>query len=241
MDHDTGEPTFDDEAFETSEAPQPEPLPPLPLRLLYAFVSPGKLTELLAKDPKVLGALLVVAIIAALSVALIPVDVMVEMQRQAALERGTDMPELPEQALTVMRIVIPVFTVVSTTVFALLISGFYALVFAFILGDEGRFKQYLAMVAHAWFIAFLFGLLITPLRISTGDPRLTVNLASFLFFLPDGYLLNFFRAIDLTQIWASLVIAQGAHAIDPRRSFGSAVPIVLVPMIVLALIAARFM
>jgi hypothetical protein len=62
-----------------------------------------------------------------------------------------------------------------------------------------------------------------------------------MFFLEDGYLLNVFKAFDLTQIWASLVIAQGATAIDSRRSFGSAAAFIIGLLLVVALIAARFM
>ena len=73
-----------------------------------------------------------------------------------------------------------------------------------------------------------------------GDPQFTLNVASF-FFLPDGYLLKVFRALDLAQIWSMLVFAQGAHAIDKRRSFGSAAAIALTVMLGITLVAARFM
>jgi hypothetical protein len=151
-------------------------LPSLPARLFQVVVSPGKLTEQLARDPRWALALLLSVGLGALAVSLIPIDLMIEAQRQAALERGVEFPAMSGRALTAMRVGIPVATLVTTPIFAVLIAGFYAVAFAFILGDEGRFKQYLAVVAHAWFIPFLFSLLITPLRISTGDPQLTLNL-----------------------------------------------------------------
>jgi hypothetical protein len=216
-------------------------LPSLPRRLLYVFVSPAKLNEHLAESPKWFFALVVSVGLISVSAALIPFDVFVETWRRAALERGQDFPELPQRALTLMRWGIPLGAFVSSTIMFFLISGFYTLVFAFLLGDQGRFRQYLAVLAHAWFIAAFAGLLMTPLRISQGDPQLTLNVASFFFFLPDGYLLNVFRALDLTQIWSTLVFAQGAHAIDERRSFVSAAAIALTVVVGLALIAARFM
>ena len=229
-----------DPTVDEHEVADPD-FPSLPRRLLYVFVSPGKLTELLAEDPKWIAALLASAVLVGVSMALIPVDVFMEAQRQAALGRGVEFPEMPEQMLNAMRFVFPSIAVLTTLVFALIFAGFYTLVFAFVLGDEGRFKQYLAMLAHSWFIAALFGLLLTPLRLSTGDPQFTLNVASFFFFLPDGYLLNVFRALDLSQIWSMLVFAQGAHAIDKRRSFGSAAAIGLTVMLGIALVAARFM
>ncbi len=216
-------------------------LPALPVRLMNVFVSPGRLMEQLAERPAWAGAMLVCAILVGVSIALIPAELIMEANRQAAIERGGEFPEMSERALQVLRIVIPVTSMISQAIFSLLFAGIYTVIFAFVLGDEGRFAQYLAVVTHAWFIAALFGLLVTPLRVSTGDPQFTLNLASFLFFLPDGYVLNVFRALDLTQIWSTLVIAQGAHAIDRRRSFSSAAMIMLGILLAVALVIARFM
>lgn len=215
--------------------------PSLPKRLLYVFVSPGKLTEHLAENPKWVGAMAATALLIGFSMTLIPVEIFLEMQRQAALERGAEFPEMPDQALQAMRFVIPGLTVLSSVVFSFVFAGLYTVIFAFILGDEGRFKQYLAVLAHAWFIAAVFSLAVTPLRISTGNPQFTVNLGSFFFFLPDGYLLNVFRALDLSQIWSTFVFAQGAHAIDRRRGVGSAATIALIVLLAFALVAARFL
>ena len=217
-----------------------EPLPVLPSRLVSVFFSPGRLVSQLVDNPRWGGALIAVAAVACISVLLIPVDLFIEVNRQQALERGLDFPEMGETAVRAMRIVIPVMAVVSTVVFSFVLAGLYTLIFAFILGDEGRFTQYLAVVTHAWFIAVLFGLLVTPLRISTGDPQFTLNLASFMFFVPEGYFLNVFRVLDLTQIWSTLVIAQGVHAIDHRRSFASAATVLLTMLVMVALGVARF-
>ena len=216
-------------------------LPSLARRLVSVFLSPGTLTQQLVREPKWGAALLVGACVVTLSVALIPVDVFMEMNRQAMMERGADLPETSEQARNAMRVVIPLGSFIMTLLITGVLAGVYTVVFAFVLGDEGEFRQYLAMVSHAFFIPALFGLLLTPLRISTSDPQLTLNLASFAFFLPDGYFLNVLKALDLTQIWSTLVIAQGAHAIDRRRSFASAAAILLVILTGIALVAGRFM
>ena len=215
-------------------------LPPLPARLVAVFFSPGRLMAQLAERPKWMGAMLVSAIVVGVSMTLIPAELFLEAQRQAAMERGMPAPDMPAEAVRWMSVVIPVTTVLSTVILTFLFAGVYTVIFAFILGDEGRYVQYLAAVSHAWFIAALFGLLVTPLRISTGDPQFTLNLASFLFFLPDGYFLNVFRVLDITQIWSTLVIAQGAHVFDERRSFASAAAIMIGILVAVALIMARF-
>lgn len=216
-------------------------LPSLPTRLASVLFSPGRLMSQLAEEPKWLGAMVIIAMVAGMSVAVVPSELFLEAQRQAALERGMDFPVMSDRAIQSMRIIIPVTTLLSTVVFSFVFAGLYTLIFAFILGDEGRYAQYLAVVTHGWFIAVLFGLLVAPLRISTGDPQFTLNLASFLFFLPDGYFLNVFRALDLTHIWSTLVIAQGVHAIDRRRSFTSAASVVVVILVGVALVVARFL
>ena len=217
------------------------PLPGLPARLLEVFLDPGRLMERLASEPRWADALVVGAAVVTLSVALIPVDIFIEMNRQAMLERGGEFPEMGERGRNFMRFVIPMGSLIGTLLITGLFAGVYTLVFAFVLGDEGRFVQYLAAISHAFFIPALFGLLLTPLRISTADPQLTLNLASFAFFLPEGYFLNVLKVFDLTQIWSTLVIARGVHAIDRRRSFGSAAAILLVIFTGVALVVGRFM
>lgn len=231
----------DSRAEETQATDEGVTLPALPVRLMNVLFSPGRLMEQLAERPVWAGAMLVSAVIVGLSIAFIPAEVIMEANRQAAIERGGEFPEMGEEAMRALRIIIPVTTMISSVIFSFLFAGIYTVIFAFVLGDEGRYAQYLAVVTHAWFIAALFGLLVTPLRISTGDPQFTLNLASFFFFLPDGYVLNVFRVLDLTQIWSTLVIAQGAHTIDRRRSFSSAATILLGVLLAIALVIGRFM
>lgn len=216
-------------------------LPGLLTRLLWVFVSPGRLVEGLAAKPIWGAALLVGAVLVAASVALTPFELLMEPSRTAAMERGADIPEMSERAEQITRIFMPLFSVVSVAVMTFLFAGIYNVIFAFVLGDEGSYKQYLAVVSHAWFIPALFALLLVPLKISSGDAQLTLNLGLFMPFMPEGYFQNLFRFIDLTQIWSVLIIAQGAHAIDRRRSFGSATAILLVLLVLMAAVFARFM
>ena len=231
------EPT--DEAVVAAEAEQSE-IPSLPNRLFNVFLSPGKVMEAVAKNPVWVGALLVGAVLVALQTALIPFDMIMETQRQAALEAGRDMPEIPETFMNIMRYVTPVFGMIGTFLMTVVFAGLYWLIFSFVLGDEGRYRQYLAVGAHALFVPALIGLALVPLKIMTGDAQATLNLGSFLFFLPDGYWSNVFRLMDLTGIWSALIIAQGAHSIDAKRSFGSAAAILIAIVFIVALIFGIF-
>ena len=218
----------------------PSELPPIYLRFLDAFVSPGKMAAYLAKEPKWAVALFLGAALIGLQFALIPSEIFAEAQRQRMFAAGQDPSQMPEQIMGVLGIITAVFGVLGTVLMTFVMAGLYALIFAFILGDQGKYNQYLAVVAHALFIPALIGLLLTPLRISTGNPQFTLNVASFLFFLPSGYWLGVFTAMDLSQIWSALVVAQGAHGIDRHRSFGSAAVILLVIVFAFALVFGRF-
>ena len=215
-----------DEAVGAGQAERLE-IPSLPSRLFNVFVSLGKVMEAVAQNPVWVGALLVGAFLVALQAALIPVDLVMEAQRQAALEAGRDMPEIPDVFMNVMRFVTPVIGMIGIALFTFFTAGLYWLIFSFVLGDKGRYRQYLAVGTHVLFVPAVIGLALVPLKIMTVDAQATLNLGSFLFFLPEGYLADVFRMVDLTGIWAALIVAQGAHTIDPDRSFGSAAAVVL--------------
>lgn len=213
------------------------PLRPLPQRLLDAIVSPGRMARTVADNPRWAGALLVCAVLIALSIALTPTEVFEEMQRRVAISSGRPIPELSENARRMFRIFSVVGSLVSFTVISFIGAGLTTFIFAFVLGDEGTYRQYLAVGVHAAVIPTVAALLYVPLRVSAGDPRAGINIATFLFFLPDGFVYNVFSSMDVSQIWSSLVVAVGIHAIDRRRSFASAAAIQLGILLCIALLA----
>jgi len=226
----------------TSEAALVEahPTPSLARRLLDTFFSPTRMGQAVARDPRWAGALLVALALIALSSALLPVELMMDVQRRAALERGVTMPPPTEQTMRMIRIFSVVGAPITVAIIISLFAALYTFVIVFVFGDQGRYRQYLALTAHAAFIPSLLSLPLVPLRIQTGDPQFGLNLASFLFFLEPGYLLNVFRFMDLTQLWATAVTAWGVHEIDRKRSFGSAFAVLVGFMIAVALVFARF-
>ncbi len=210
-----------------TSSPEPPPLPSLPRRCLDVVFSPGRLFEALREQPAWVAALVLGTLLAALQTALIPADVWAELQRQMALQKGVEVPEMGATMATVLRYVTPVLAAFGWFVMSFLFAGIVAVIFAFILGDEGRYRQYLAVYAHAMLIPAVVGVLLVPLRIAQRDPRFTINLGAFFFFLPEGYLHRLLNVMDLTQLWAWVLVGLGAHAIHPRRSVTSAVTIAL--------------
>ena len=212
------------------------PLAPFHIRVVQTFFSPGAMAEGVAKHPAWVAALLTGMALVVASLALIPPEIWESFTREQMLARGQEVPPGFEAGIALIRISSVVFGAVGYAIFTFLLAGLATLVFAFLLGDEGRYRQYLAIMAHAWLIPALVGLLLTPLRIAGEDPQLTLNLGSFLFFLQDGYLARVAKMLDLSQLWAWLVVAQGAHAIHPRRSFGSAAAVLLAIFLVIAML-----
>ena len=216
-------------------------IPGIHRRFLDTFFSPAKMNAYLAAEPRWVMALVLSAALMSLQVAPIPAEVWESFMREQSLAQGGTPLPMPDWVTDWMGILTAVGAALGTSIAIPIGAGFLTLTFAFVLGDEGSYRQYLAVTAHSFFIPALVGLLITPLKIVTQDPQLTLTLGSFFFFLPSGYWLGVLTAMDLTQIWSSLVIAQGAHSIDSRRSFRSAVVILLSLMFAMALIIGRFM
>ena len=216
-------------------------IPGIHRRFVDTFFSPSKMNAYLAAEPRWVVALVVSVALMGLQVALIPSEVWESLIREQSLAQGGTPLPMPDWVTDWMGILAAVGAAMTRAIAIPIGAGFLTVIFAFVLGDEGSYRQYLAVTAHSFFIPALVGLLIIPLKIATQDPQLTLNLGSFFFFLPSGYWLGVLTAMDLTQIWSSLVIAQGAHCIDRSRSFRSAVVILLSLMLAMALIVGRFM
>lgn len=209
-------------------------------RILLTFTAPGTLGDSLRVRPvwaaaAVLGCMLVVAATAA-----IPADVWAEFLRTQTLSRGGD-PAMTAPPTNVIRIFSTVGAAISWFVFLFLLSGIVTFIFAFVLGDEGRYGQYLASLAHANLIGAVGALLVAPLKIAERNPQLTLSVGTFLEgFLRDGFLLFWFRAMDLFAIWSWVVLGVLVSRIDGRRSAGSAVGILLGILLVLLSVVAWF-
>lgn len=208
----------------------------LPGRVVQTFLSPGELVRTLAVAPVWGGALLLGAVLMVAQTALLPAEVWESTVREAVLRQGGGSTEGVAAAVGFVRIAAVVGGTLGYAATLFLFSGIVTLVFAFVLGDEGRYRQYLAVMSHAWIIPAVVGVLLLPLKISQQDPRFSLSVASFLFFLPEGYVVRVARVLDLSSIWAWLVVAQGAHAIDPRRSFAAAASVLMAFLLGLALL-----
>jgi len=231
----------DSTAASVAEETDLRPLPPLWRRVIDLFFSPGELFERLAANPKWLGALLLGAAVTALSVILIPAELFEDMMRAQFAESGQESPVDPAQMATWAKVGGSVLGPVSQVVFGLIVAGLTTLVFALVLGDRGKFRQYFAATMHAFLIPVIAGLAITPLRIASGDIQLILSPGNALRgMLPDGYLLDVLSSIDIFSVWMFALLAIAVGKIEPRRSFGSAFAIFMVLVIGFGMVRALF-
>lgn len=215
-------------------------VPVFMIRLIQVFFSPGKLFKSLAMRPVWFAALAAGAVLVMLATVLTPPELFVEVMRRQSLEAGREMPAAFESGANLLRIFGVIFGTLGWFIVTAILAGILKLIFGFLLGDEGRYIQYMSVVSHAFLVAALGGLLLTPLRVSTGDIELRLTIGTFATFLPDGYFLRVLNQLDLFGLWAWVLVGVGVAAMNPKRSVETAISVVMVVPVVFAAVIAIF-
>lgn len=201
-------------------------------RILLAFTAPGALGDSLRAHPAWAATALIGAVLVVAATAAIPADIWAEFMRAQAMARGGTAQEGAATASLFRNIGIA-SAGLAWFVILFVVSGVLTFVFAFVLGDEGRYRQYLSALSHANLIAALGAVAVAPLKIARRDPQLTLSVGTFVErFLDEGFLLYWLRGMDLFALWSWVVLAILVSRIDPRRSAGSAVAILLTILVV---------
>lgn len=214
--------------------------PSLPVRLLKVFFSPGELFAALRQKPVWVGAMLAAAVVVGLAMAVIPSDLWMEVARNQMIESGQEVPPGFESSGPIVKVFSVLGGVIGTPIMMFVLAGIITLVFTFLAGGEGRYKQYLSMVAHASIISAVGALITVPLKLAAGDPSITLSLGTFFSFLEEGYLFRVLKMLDLFALWSYVVMAIGVTKIDPKRSMGFALGFFLLFAVAFALIFGSF-
>jgi hypothetical protein len=228
------------EDFSVPPESSPAVLRPLPMRLVQVFFSPGELFSALKEKPVWFGAMAVTAVLVGVGMSLLPTELWVEFSRNQMISSGRDVPPGFESAGSIIRITSILGGAIMTPVMMFVLAGIVTGIFSFLLGGEGRYKQYLSVIAHASIITGLSTLLLVPLKIAQGDPSMTLNLGTFFSFLGDGYVFRALKMLDLFALWSYAVMAIGVTKMDPRRTFGFALTVFIGFALAFALIFAFF-
>ena len=207
-------------------------------RYKSVFMAPDTLFRGLRTRPVWVGAMLLGSGLVLVGTVLIPPDLAIATIRARILETGRPVPPGFEDQMAAFRYAgaaaVLIFWPLTIAIFAGLVMGF----FAFLLGHEGTYRQYLSVVAHAQLIPATATVLLVPLRIVAEDAQLLLSLGTFAVFLEPGYLLRLLSFLDLFGLWGWTLIALGAARIGRKESWRGAIPIVmLIPLTMAAVIA----
>ena len=213
-------------------------LPGLFGRYIRVFTAPDTLFQALRGQPEWAGAMFLGAGLLAVGTLLIPLDLTLATLREAIQARGQPVPPGLQGQGGLIRFAQPAAAFLFWPVLMAFFAGLVMLFFAILLGHEGTYRQYLAVVAHAHLIAATSGILLSPLRILVEDAQLLLSLGTFAVFLEPSYLLRFLSLLDLFSIWAWLLVGLGAARIGRKKSwaFGS-VLVLMIPVSTAAVVA----
>ena len=214
-------------------------LPGLFGRYIRVFTAPDILFQGLRSRPDWAGAVFLGAGLVAVGTALIPPDLSLATLRETLQAQGQPVPPRLED----LGLVVGFFAgVAAAFLFWPVVMAFFAglvmLFFAILLGHEGTYRQYLAVVAHAQLIAATSGILLAPLRILMEDAQLLLSLGTFAIFLEPSYMLRFLSFMDLFGLWAWVLVALGAARIGRKESWaGGSVLVLMIPVTTAAVLA----
>jgi hypothetical protein len=206
---------------------------------MWTFVAPARLGDEVAEHPRWAAAMVLGAVVTAVASLLIPVELWQEMMRAQFVATGQEPPPgAAEMGASFFRAWAIGGGTIFWAVWNFLVAGVATVAFAFLLGDSGRYRQYLAGTSHALLIAAAGGLLTVPLRIAASDPALTLSVGTFFGDLGSGYVARLLSSLDLFLLWSVFVLAIAASRIDRGRSVGSAAGVLYVMVLgVMALMA----
>ncbi len=173
-------------------------------------------------------------------VILLPPELTIATMRERMLEAGQAVPPGFEDQMAAFRYAGAaaafVFWGILLAIFAGVVMGFFAL----LLGHEGTYRQYLAVVAHAQLIPATASVLLVPLRIAGEDAQLLLSVGAFAVFLGPSYLLRLLSFLDLFGLWSWLLVGLGVARIGRKESWVGASVIVMVIPVTMAAILAIF-
>lgn len=205
-------------------------------RIAGVFVSPVRTFTELARDPHFILAWCVQVVVSlGLDIVMVNKVGIFAMARQAMAQNSrlqSLSPAIQAQALSrtaaIMRVTFYVQPL-GVIVVLLLLGWIFQGVANFLLGQESRYKQTLAMVSHAYLAQTLYGLLLLiPLLTNPGNFVLTNPLGTNPAFYLDkattpAFLYALCTHLDIFSIWVVVLLAVGLAQLSGRKGkFGSA-------------------
>jgi hypothetical protein len=169
---------------------------------------------------------------------LLPSDLLIATMRERVMEQGQTVPPAVLEQVGRFRYLGAAGSFIAWGIFLAFFAGVVTLFFAFLLGHEGTYRQYLAVVAHAHLVSATSVVLLVPLRIVGEDAQVLLSVGSFAVFLESGYLLRFLSFIDLFGLWVWTLVGLGVARIGRKESWAAgAVTVLMIPITIAAVLA----
>ncbi len=208
-------------------------------RIWMVFMRPTELFEGLALNPAWFPAALFGALVTAGCMALLPAEMFVTVVESQVMDE-----EAAAQLSAVPDTFYKLLAVGGGGAAPLLAPLFFGLVtyvvFVFIRGDEGSFRQHLCVWSHAGIIGAVGAVFTLPLQMLSGDVTRTLSLGSLVPFLSEGYLLRFLTGLGLFSLWSFGVAGLGLATLAEKRSPASAVRMVVFLLVAFTAVMALF-
>jgi len=199
--------------------------PGLFTRVLWTFISPGRLMKELAQKPRVLLGI-VLSILTQEALYFLRMPLLKESMREAAAASAKLVEEYSGQEMTAQMIEKQTdlslkMTLVSTPVSIILGMIFTAFIFFAILkimGGQGKFKAYLSVVSYSAVISALYIVVLFGVSFITNSLHQDISLTSLALLAPDSmsgtFLYGILKGIDVFSIWRYSVMAIGFAAVS---------------------------
>ena len=230
------------ESTVASHAPEAAATPSLPRRILDVFLSPVSLFSRFGPRAPWVDVMLITVVASAVLMALIPDAVWIGTFREQMANNPNVARMDPESMVGVQRVSAIVMTLVAPWIMLLVQGGILFGIFTMLMGGEAKFRQYLAVGAHAGLIGLVGQIVALPLILAQENVQAGITLGAL---VPDGegFLPAFLGALNVFLVWQVVVLALGVTAINRRRSPLAAIEILLgiylLVAVVIGLVAGR--
>ena len=217
-------------------------------RLVGVIFSPDETYRSIVAHPRVLGALVVVAVTVGLASFVflsteVGQDAMLDQQIRMAESFGFELPDEYYEQIETQAGRAKYFSLagvlVTVPVGCAVVAGLILLIFNVAMGFDGTFKQAFALTAHSQILIALQQVFVMPLNYTRESMSSATNLGIFLPMLDEtGFLARLLGAIDLFWIWWILNLAIGLAVMYKQRTAPIAWSLLAVYLILAVIFAA---
>ena len=217
-------------------------------RIAGVIFSPGETYRSIVADPRVLGALAVVAVTVGLASFLflsteVGQNAMLDQQVRMAESFGFALPDEAYDRIEAQAERARYFSLagvfVSLPIGCAVVAGLILLIFNIAMGGDGTFKQAFAVATHSQIVVALQQVFVMPLNYMRESMSSATNLGIFLPMLDEtGFLARLLGAIDIFWIWWVLNLSIGLAVMYKIRTAPIAWSLLAVYFVVAVIFAA---